>query len=149
MKVCHRINVCAAAVASMMLAGCGGGGSSQGQTPPGGPSNPNAGITTITIRADGTMNPADVQVEVGDRVRFVNEDSRPHQPTSNPHLMHTDCPALNLPQLSPGQAQMTGVLNTVAACGFHDHMNPDTVSLRGTIRVGGAQGPGGPVYVRP
>lgn len=125
---------------------CGGGYSDPPTTPGGGSSEPAA---TITIRADGTIEPAEVRIAIGQRVRFVNQDVRSHQPTSNPHLSHTDCPPLNLPVLSAGQSQVTGAFNNVRACGFHDHLNPDTASLLGVIRVGGAEGPAGPVYIRP
>lgn len=127
------------------LAACGGGYSNP--TTPGGTSGTVA--ATITIRANGTIEPAEVNVPLGQRVRFVNEHGGQHQPTSNPHLSHTDCPALNLPILNSGQSANTGAFDVAKVCGFHDHMNPDTEQLRGTIRVGGAGGPAGPVYVRP
>ena len=101
------------------------------------------------LRADGTIEPAEVSIPVGQRVRFVNEHGGQHQPTSNPHLSHTDCPPLNLPTLNGGQAANTGTFDVAKVCGFHDHINPDTIELRGTIRVGGAGGPAGPVYLRP
>jgi hypothetical protein len=83
-------------------------------------------------------------------VRFVNQDTRAHQPQSNPHLVHTDCPAINaVGVLQPGESRMTGTFDVEKACGFHDHMNPDTQTLLGTIRVAGAEGPSGPVYIKP
>jgi plastocyanin len=144
MRITHGIQIALVATA---VASCGGGGYG-GPTSPGGGSTGAVGAT-ITIRANGTVEPAEVNISVGQRVRFVNEDGRRHQPTSNPHLSHTDCPALNLPIMNNGQSMNTGVFDQIKACGFHDHENPDTESLRGTIRVGGAGGPAGPVYVRP
>jgi len=138
------VAVTAAAIVVMTLTNCGGGSSGPPATPPsGGTGEPGA---TITIRSDGTFSPKEVQIAVGQTVRFINQDSRRHQPTSNPHLQHTDCPAANLPEMSTGQSQMTAPFNTARACGIHDHLNPDSTALHGVIRVGGAQGPGGPVY---
>jgi plastocyanin len=143
MRISHGMPLAAAA---LVLAACGGGGYNT-PTAPGGSSGTVA--ATITIRANGTVEPAEVSISLGQRVRFVNEHAGQHQPTSNPHLSHTDCPALNLPIMNNGQSANTAAFDTPKVCGFHDHMNPDTVELRGTIRVGGAAGPGGPVYVRP
>ena len=126
------------------LANCGGGSSDPPTTPGGG--SPNEPAATITIRSDGTLSPAEVNIGVGQTVRFINQDTRQHQPTSNPHLQHTDCPSANLPVLSAGQTQTTAVFNDARACGIHDHLNPDSTALHGLIRVGNAQGPGGPVY---
>ena len=142
----HPSSLAVAAVA-LVLAACGGGGYDTPTAPGGGGTGEAA--ATITIRADGRVEPSEVRIATGQRVRFVNEDGRPHQPTSNPHLSHTDCPPLNLVTLSPGQSQTTGAFTSVRACGFHDHLNPDSTSLHGVIRVGGADGPAGPVYVRP
>lgn len=130
------------AIVVLTVTNCGGSYSD----PPTTPGSPGEPAATITIRSDGTLSPSEVAINVGQAVRFINQDARPHQPTSNPHLQHTDCPAANLPELSPGQSQNTAVFNTARACGIHDHLNPDTTALHGVIRVGGAQGPGGPVY---
>ena len=96
------------------------------------------------------MDPKEVRIDVRQQVRFVNQDSRAHQPQSNPHLAHTDCPAINsVGVLQPGESRMTGTFDVEKACGFHDHMNPDSPNLGGTIRVAGAEGPPGPIYIRP
>ena len=132
--------------AAFAAASCGGGYSNPNS--PGGPPASGSVGATITIRADGTIDPKEVSISVGQRVQFINQHSGQHQPTSNPHLSHTDCPAANLPIMSAGQSMTTGAFDTAKACGFHDHMLPDTEALRGTIRVGNAQGPAGPVYVK-
>jgi plastocyanin len=131
-----------------VLTSCGGGGYGGSPTgPSGGGGSGGATTASITIR-NGRAEPNEVRINVGDRVQFVNEDGRPHQPTSNPHLSHTDCPAANLPTLAAGQSGTTGSFGEVKACGFHDHLNPDTTALQGVIRVGNAEGPGGPVYIK-
>src|SRR5436190_21989104 len=77
--------------------------------------------TTITITSNG-VSPANIQVAVGSRVKFVNNDTRSHNMTSDPHPDHTDCPDINqVGFLTPGQQRETGNLNTARTCGFHDH----------------------------
>ncbi len=138
------------AFALLTFVGCGGGdgGYNPPTTPtpqPGGTGN----IVVITIRADGTVDPKEVRIALRDQVRFVNQDTRSHQPQSNPHLVHTDCPAINqVGVLAPGENRTTAGFDVERACGFHDHMNPDAPGLGGTIRVAGAEGPAGPVYIK-
>jgi plastocyanin len=153
-KDVHVPNICRAllVVAAAAAGSCGGGGG--GSNAPTTPSTPstggNTGTTVITILPDGTMNPKEVRIDVRQQVRFVNQDTRAHQPQSNPHLVHTDCPALNaVGVLQPGDSRTTGAFDVEKVCGFHDHMNPDSPNLGGTIRVAGAEGPAGPVYIKP
>jgi plastocyanin len=150
MKVHARaLRVVAILIGGASLAVCGGGGGYQTPSTPTTPSTPSGQTVTITIRANGTVDPREVNIDMGDAVRFVNEDTRPHEPQSNPHLVHTDCPALNrVGVLQPGQNRTSDPFNDEKACGYHDHMNPDTAGLAGTIRVAGAQGPAGPIYVK-
>jgi plastocyanin len=109
--------------------GCGGGGPS-GPSPP--PDNPNR----ITISADGVVSPADLVVAPGTRVLFVNNHSRSHQMTSDPHPDHQDCPEINqVGLLGSGQSRETGNLITVRTCGFHDHDNPNDTRLQGRIVI--------------
>jgi plastocyanin len=154
MKVQERsVGIAAAltfAVAGLVAASCGGGG---GSTPtpstPTTPSTPQGQVITVTIQPNGNVEPKEVRVALGESVRFVNNDSRTHEPQSNPHLVHTDCPALNkVGQVPPGQNRTTDPFTVEKVCGYHDHMNPDTAGLAGLIRVAGAEGPGGPIYVK-
>jgi plastocyanin len=137
-----------AAGAALILTACGGGGGYGGSpSTPTSPSNPGAAAATVTIRAGGVLDPLEVRVEVGQAVRFVNEDTQAHHPQSNPHLLHNDCDQANIAVLNPGQSATTRSFPQAKACGYHDHMNPDATRLHGTIRVGDASGPTGPVYV--
>ena len=55
---------------------------------------------------------------------------------SDPHPEHTDCPELNqIGHLEPGQSRQSGNLNIARTCGIHDHIDPDTASLKGTITI--------------
>jgi plastocyanin len=110
--------------------GCGG---SDSPAAPSGP--PPVATTTITITSSGA-NPLNIEVALGSRVRFVNNDSRAHNMASDPHPIHTDCPAINqVGLLLPGQMRETGNLVEVRTCGFHDHDNPTVASLNGSITI--------------
>lgn len=67
---------------------------------------------------------------------FVNNDTDVHEMDSNPHPEHTDCPEINqVDFLMPGQTRLTGNLNTVRTCGYHDHLNDGNASLKGEIVI--------------
>jgi plastocyanin len=90
---------------------------------------------TITITAAG-VSPRNVTIPTGSRVMFVNNDSRAHVMSSDPHPIHTDCPSIELVGfLSAGQSRPTGNLDTPRVCGFHDHAFFEDASLQGTITV--------------
>lgn len=118
--------------ALLLMTACGGGGG--GGSTPTAPSNPTV-TNTITITAQGA-SPRNIQITAGSRVTFVNNDTRAHNMASDPHPEHTQCPELNaIGLLTPGQSRESGNLNTVRTCGFHDHDNPGTTSLNGTITI--------------
>lgn len=90
---------------------------------------------TITITASGA-SPRNVQIALGTRVLFINNDSRSHNMTSDPHPDHTECPEINqVGFLAPGQSRETGNLVVARTCGFHDHDNPGQASLTGQITI--------------
>ena len=90
---------------------------------------------TITI-ANNAVSPNAVTVSPGCRVLFVNSDSRSHQMSSDPHPEHTDCREIeSVGVLAPGRSAETGNLNTVRLCGFHDHLQDQVASLKGTITI--------------
>jgi plastocyanin len=103
--------------------------------PGGGPTNPSTPIQTITITAAG-VSPKTVTVDVGGRVRFINNDTSIHLLGSDPHPDHTECPEINqVGFLLPGQSRETGNFVQPRACGFHDHERPDVRALQGTITI--------------
>jgi hypothetical protein len=111
------------------VSACGGGNGSPAPSPT--PTNP----YTITIAASG-VSPKQIMVPQGARVLFVNNDSRLHDMASDDHPDHLECPAINqVGLLQPGQSRETGNLVVVRTCGFHDHNNPDTASLKGQIVI--------------
>ena len=123
------------ALLALALAAAACSDSSSSPTNPSNPPSPPVSTTTITITASG-VSPRNIQVSLGARVRFINNDTRAHNMTSNPHPDHTDCPEINqVGFLQPGQQRETGNLVTVRTCGFHDHDNPTNASLNRSIVI--------------
>jgi plastocyanin len=118
---------------AMLVAGAAGCGDDSPTSPSGGDSGPIG--ATVTITAAG-VSPNSVTVAPGSRVTFVNNDSRPHEPASDPHPTHGSCPPIDqIGSIAAGQSRTTGNLNTPGTCTYHDHLNDTNASLRGTIRV--------------
>lgn len=91
--------------------------------------------TTITITAAG-VSPNNIEVALGARVLFINNDSKSHSMFSDPHPSHTDCPPINsVGFLPPGQQITTGNLITAGTCGYHDHDDPFNTKFKGQITV--------------
>lgn len=90
---------------------------------------------TITITATGAT-PRTLVVAPGTQVTFVNSDGAVHEMFSDPHPEHTDCPEFDsVGRLTPGQSRQTTNLVTVRVCSFHDHLNPFTSSLKGSVTI--------------
>ncbi len=124
-----------ALVTVALAAACGGGTSTPTSPSTGGTGGTGGSSTTITITSSG-VSPKALTVSPGSRVTFVNTDSRAHFMASDPHPIHTDCPELNqVGMLQPGQSGTSGNLNTVRTCGFHDHDNPGSTALQGSIVI--------------
>ena len=123
----------AAIAAFALAAGCGDNGGGSPTTPSGGP--PPTGAT-ITIGINGAVRPAEVTVNIGQSVTFVNDHDKSHDIASDPHPAHTDCPAVNtVGRIAAGQTRSSGAFTGARTCGFHDHDNPENAALRGRIVV--------------
>lgn len=124
-----------AAGALVVMTACGG--SDSPTAPSGGNSGgPGPSGATITIGSNGAVSPSQVTIAVGQSVTFVNNDSRMHDMSSNPHPSHTDCPSMvPVGNLSPGQTKLTNAFTTARTCGFHDHNNPENGSLQGNVVI--------------
>ena len=67
------------------------------------------------------------------RASFVNNDTRSHNMTLDPHPEHNDCPEINtVGLLLPNQSRETANMMTIRTCGFHDHDDPPP--RRGQVR---------------
>ena len=127
-----------AAIVAVSAAACGGGGGSSTPTTP--TPTPTTGTpsdtATITIGANGAVSPASVTITRGGRVTIVNNDSRAHDMSSDPHPEHTQCVEINqIGFLTAGQQRTSGNFNTARTCGFHDHNLPNDAGLKGTIVI--------------
>jgi plastocyanin len=90
---------------------------------------------TITITAAG-VSPNAVNVALGGRVLFVNQDTASHNISSDPHPERDQCPEINqVGYLQPGDSRETGNFVTPETCGFHDFDMAFVTSLQGTITV--------------
>lgn len=130
--------------ATLTVAACGGSDSpsspspspSPAPSPSPTPSPAPGGGTTITISSSGVVSPKTLTVPIGSRVTFVNNDSRPHDMSSNPHPEHTDCPPINdVGFLTVGQTKLTGNLTVARTCGYHDHNRDSDTNLQGVIVI--------------
>jgi len=116
---------------------CGGGGGSAGPTNPTAPptTQPAAGNPVVTITSQG-VDPKMVEIPVGGRVTFVNNDQAFHEMSSDPHPIHSDCPQMNeVGALAPGASRQTGAFANARSCGFHDHGQFSNTTLQGTIVI--------------
>jgi plastocyanin len=119
------------------LLACGDSDNGGGGSPiaPSG-SGPGPSGATITIGANNTLSPSQVTISVGQSVTFVNSHSAPHEIASDPHPVHGNCPSINaLGTIAAGQTRLTNSFGGTGTCGFHDHIDPDNASLKGTIRI--------------
>jgi plastocyanin len=126
-------------VAMAMMLACGDDsptGPSGGGGAGGGSGSPGPSGATITIGANGAVSPQQVTIAVGQSVTFVNNHNAAHEMSSNPHPVHSDCPAMNaVGSLQPGQSRLTNAFTTARTCGFHDHINFTDGALMGTITI--------------
>ena len=129
-----------AAVTGVVAAAIACGGSNNPGGPSGGPVVGSTGSVgaigaTITI-SNGAVNPANVTVSVGQSVRFVNNDTRSRDMSSDPHPSHTNCPSFtNVGLIATGATKDTFGFSAAGSCGFHDHNDPDNNAVKGRITI--------------
>ncbi len=121
----------AVAVGGLTVVAC----SNDAPTSPSGPPGSPTSSTTITITAAG-VSPQTVQIRLGERVVFVNNDSESHEMSSDQHPDHLECPPINqVGFIMPGQTKETGHFVVAETCTFHDHLRAFDAGLHGTIIV--------------
>ena len=122
-------------LATLGVIACGGGSSSNSSPSAPSPSGPT--VATITIGANGVVGSSQVQISLGQQVRFVNNDSKRHEIQSGPHPVHTDCPPTNnVGMLQPGASGTSAAYTKAGTCSFHDNLDENNKSLQGVILVG-------------
>jgi plastocyanin len=98
--------------------------------PPGPPATP-----TITITAAG-MSPLELTITVGQRVAFVNNDSRPHDVVGGKDPNTPECPEIvQAGFLAPGQRSETAVFTRAQTCEYHDHTMLSVPAFQGRIFI--------------
>jgi plastocyanin len=96
---------------------------------------PSGNTPTVTITSAG-VSPKTLQVALGQRVLFINNDTRSHNMGSDPHPEHGDCPEIDqVGFLAAGQRRETGNFVQARNCGYHDHDAFSITALQGTIQV--------------
>lgn len=102
---------------------------------PNDPSPPPVATNVVTITSAG-VNPKTALIAPGQRVRFINNDSRAHNIGSDPHPDHGECPEIDqVGFLAPGQQRETGNFTVARNCGYHDHDLPNVTALQGQIQI--------------
>ena len=123
----HRRSACGLSIALVLAFGACKGSSTK-------PSNPEP-TNVITITANG-VSPKAIVVSPGSQVTFTNSDTRTHDMQSDPHPEHNDCPELaQVGFLKVGESRISGNLNTVRTCTYHDNAHEEDARLRGSITI--------------
>jgi plastocyanin len=95
---------------------------------------PSPGASNVVRITQTGVTPKTIEISLGGRVLFINDDTRDHTIGSDPHPDHTDCPPINqVGLLQPGQQRETLNFVTARTCGYHDHELPTVTTLQGTI----------------
>ena len=99
------------------------------------PTPPQVDGHDVSITSAG-VSPASVEIRVGERVVFSNDDTVDHQMSSDDHPLHLRCPEINqVGFLRPGETRETENFVEAETCGFHDHLDATNSALNGTITV--------------
>lgn len=78
---------------------------------------------TVTIEyTDSGFSPANVTVNKGDTVRFVNNSSSAFWPASAPHPIHTDLPSFDAKRNIAVGGSYSYTFNDKGAWGYHNHL---------------------------
>lgn len=122
-------------VIAAMTACSGGGALPAAPTPAPATALPAPSPPTITITPNG-MAPLEITIEVGQRVTFVNSDSRAHDVVGGIDPANPDCPEiLQAGFMTPGQSRDTGVFTRARTCEYHDHTMLGVPAFQGRIII--------------
>ena len=99
--------------------------------PPASEYEPQPVVHTVFMEADG-FHPRVLTIKQRDTVTWVNNDIRPHWPSTDLHPVHLNYPGLDpFRELFPGE-EWSFIFNRIGEWGIHDHIYAD---LTGTIIV--------------
>ncbi|MDP3727306.1 MAG: hypothetical protein Q8R35_01550 [bacterium] len=85
----------------------------------------------VVMDATGFV-PAELSIKVGDKVTFVNRDTRSRWPASGLHPTHMLCAGFDALQPLAANESYSHVFTETKECPMHDHL---TTSIRGKITV--------------
>lgn len=86
--------------------------------------------TTVTVTASG-FEPKTITIKAGDTVTWMNNDTKTHNVSSDPHPIHTTYTTLNLGNFMAGKTTTLTFPNK-GTYQYHDHLFP---SFTGTVVV--------------
>lgn len=82
------------------------------------------------------MSPLELTINVGQRVAFVNNDSRPHDVVGGKDPSTPECPEIvQAGFLAPGQRAETAAFTTARTCEYHDHTMLSVPAFQGRIVI--------------
>ena len=122
------------------LAACSGSGASTPVAPTPAATTPPAttpsatGSPTVTITAAG-MSPLAITIVAGQRVTFVNNDTRAHDVVGGVDPNNPECQPEILMFLVPGQSSDTRIFTTARTCEYHDHTQLGVPAFQGRIII--------------
>lgn len=90
------------------------------------------GKTYTIFYTNGVFSPTNLQINVGDTVRFSNDSLFPIRVVSDPHPDHTDLPGFDSISDIPAQGVFT---LTFIKRGIFDYHNEKKVDQKGTVIV--------------
>jgi hypothetical protein len=126
---CRPLALCLALAA----AACSSSGDPSVSTPA--PSPTPSGPPTMTITESGVSPQVLHSFDSRETITFVNGDVRPHDMRSDPHPAHTDCAAMSVGPMMPGESrQIAGPsLPPFSLCYYHDETDPGDDRFRGLV----------------
>jgi hypothetical protein len=77
------------------------------------------GGALIAVTGSGVAQPS-VTIRFGQQLTFYSPNGSTHNIRSEPHPAHSDCPALNVPEISAGINGSTASFFTPGMCRYHD-----------------------------
>ncbi len=89
-------------------------------------------IAQVTITAQGFI-PQTILIKKGSTINWTNQDSKPHQVSSDPHPTHTLLPAIGKGKLLPAGSSFTLTFDKTGTFTYHDEQNP--LKFKGTVVV--------------
>jgi plastocyanin len=95
------------------------------------PTHRQARVYTV-FYTSGVFSPTNIQIAIGDTIRFRNDSLSPVRVISDPHPLHTDLPGFDSVSEVPPQGSFTFTFVTKGIFGYHNETDP---SQQGTVIV--------------